>query len=59
MKIDRQSVHIDTLGLVDKKVLVQPCLDDKGKGKKLSLVTSRDRCITWGGYSEGSGNKKG
>jgi hypothetical protein len=35
MKIDKQFVHIDTLGPVDKKVLVQPCLADKGKGKNI------------------------
>jgi hypothetical protein len=39
MKINRQYVSVDTLGLVDKKVLVQPCSADKGKGKILSLVT--------------------
>jgi hypothetical protein len=39
MKIDRKSVPVDTLGPVDKKVLVQPYSTDKSKGKKLSLVT--------------------
>jgi hypothetical protein len=31
MKIDRQSVHVDTLGPVDKKVLVRQCSADKEK----------------------------
>jgi hypothetical protein len=35
MKIDRQSVPVDTLGPVDKKVLVRPCSPDKGKGKNI------------------------
>jgi hypothetical protein len=39
MKIDRQSVPVDTLGPVDKKVLVRPYSTDKDKGKILSLVT--------------------
>jgi hypothetical protein len=34
-----QSVRVDTLGPVDKKVLVRPCSPDKVKGKILSLVT--------------------
>jgi hypothetical protein len=40
IKIDRQFSPVDTLGPVDKKVLVRPCSVVKGKGKKiLSLVT--------------------
>jgi hypothetical protein len=40
MKIDRQHVPIDTIELVDKKVLVRPYSADKVKGKNiLSLVT--------------------
>jgi hypothetical protein len=39
MKIDKQLVPVDTLGLVDKKVLVRPCLAHKAKGKMLSLMT--------------------
>jgi hypothetical protein len=39
MKIERQHVLVDTLGLVDKKVLVWTCSADKAKGKILSLVT--------------------
>jgi hypothetical protein len=39
MKIDKQHVPVDTLGLVDKKVLVRPCSPDKAKGKILSLMT--------------------
>jgi hypothetical protein len=35
MKIDKQHVPIDTLELVDKKVMVQPCLADKAKEKNI------------------------
>jgi hypothetical protein len=37
MKIDRQFVPVDTLGPVDKKVLVRPCSLDKGKGKNIII----------------------
>jgi hypothetical protein len=37
MKIDRQFVPVDTLGPVDKKVLVQPYSADKGKGKNIII----------------------
>jgi hypothetical protein len=39
MKIDRQSVPVDTLGPVNKKVLVRPFRSIKAKEKILSLVT--------------------
>jgi hypothetical protein len=41
MKIDRQSVPIATLGLVDKKVLVRPYSADKGKGKNIIVGDPR------------------
>jgi hypothetical protein len=37
MKIDRQFVPVDTLGPVDKKVLVRPYSTDKGKGKNIII----------------------
>jgi hypothetical protein len=37
MEIDRQSVHVDTLGPRDKKALVRPCSTDKGKGKNIII----------------------
>jgi hypothetical protein len=58
MKIDRQYVPVDTLGLVDKKVLVRPCLI-KAKEKILLLVTLACQIYHAGGYSEGSKQKKG
>jgi hypothetical protein len=58
MKIDRQSVPIDTLGPVDKKVLVRPC-PIKAKEKKLLLVTLACQIYHAGGYWEGSEQKKG
>jgi hypothetical protein len=41
MKIDRQHVPIDILGLVDKKVLVRPCSADKAKGKNIIMRDPR------------------
>jgi hypothetical protein len=37
MKIDIQSILVDTLGPVDKKILVRPCLIDKGKDKNIII----------------------
>jgi hypothetical protein len=37
MKIDRQHVPIDTLGLVDKKVLVWLCSTNKAKRKNIII----------------------
>jgi hypothetical protein len=41
MKIDRQSVPIDTLGPMDKKVLVRSCSTDKGRGKNIIVGDPR------------------
>jgi hypothetical protein len=41
MKIDRQYVHVDTLRLVDKKVLVRPCSADRAKGKNIIIGDPR------------------
>ena len=41
MKIDRRSVPIDTLGPVDKKVVVRPYSADKGKGKNIIIGDPR------------------
>jgi hypothetical protein len=48
MKIDRQSVPDDTLGPVDKKVLVQPYSADKGKGKNIIIGDPRAPHLTHG-----------
>jgi hypothetical protein len=48
MKIDRQSVPDDTLGPVDKKVLVQPYSIDKGKGKNIIIGDPRAPHLTHG-----------
>jgi hypothetical protein len=56
MKIDRQLVLVNTLELLDKKVLVRPI---KANAKILSLVTLACKSITRNGYSEGSEQKKG
>ena len=60
MKIDRQSVPVDTLGPMDKKVLVRPHSADKGKGKNIIIGYPRAPNLTHGGgYSESFGQKKG
>jgi hypothetical protein len=41
MKIDRQTVPVDTLGPMDKKVLVRPYSADKGKGKNIIISDPR------------------
>jgi hypothetical protein len=48
MKIDRQSVPVDTLGPVDKKVLVRPYSVDKGKGKNIIIGDPRAPNLTHG-----------
>jgi hypothetical protein len=48
MKIDRRSVPVDTLGPVDKKVLVQPYSADKGKGKNIIIGDPRASHLTHG-----------
>jgi hypothetical protein len=48
MKIDRQFVPVDTLGPVDKKVLVRPYSDDKGKGKNIIIGDPRAPHLTHG-----------
>jgi hypothetical protein len=48
MNIDRQTVPVDTLGPVDKKVLVRPYSADKGKGKNIIIGDPRAPNLTHG-----------
>jgi hypothetical protein len=57
-KIDRQHVPVNTLGLVDKKVLVRPCSADKTKGNNIIIGDLRVPNLSRR-YSESSGQKKG
>jgi hypothetical protein len=41
IKIDRPSVHVSTLELTSRKVLVWPCPTDKGKGKIIIIDDPR------------------
>jgi hypothetical protein len=48
IKIDRQFIHVDTLGRVDKKILVRPYSTDKGKGKNIISDDPRVTNLTHG-----------
>jgi hypothetical protein len=45
-KIDIQHVLVKTLGMTDKKVLVQPCEADKSKGKHIIIGDPRTRNLS-------------
>jgi hypothetical protein len=50
MKIDMPSVLVSTLETTSKKILVRPCVADKGKGKNIIICdpcTPSRRVVTW------------
>jgi hypothetical protein len=64
MKIDRQHGPVDTLGLVDKKVLVRPCSTDKAKEKNIIIGDPRvpnlsHGEVTWKAPGRRKANKTG